>query len=152
MNTLRISFSPLPSASSKPSKTRACWGLNIPLAICVFSLSPVMSAVGTSPLTVRWLKTTGMSSLDTTSLMALPNSVEIPPAPSPATCNTSVLSTQIGRRWSKTHTTMPFAPFLTALRSKSLCISSYAYRISTRGMEPTSATCAVCFAFACTAG
>lgn len=83
-NTSRISLRSFFSASSNPSRILDCWGLNIPLAILVFALSPVKSAVGTSPFTVRCDNTTGMLCFTTMSLIAEPKSVETPPAPSPA--------------------------------------------------------------------
>lgn len=83
-NTSRISLRFFFSANNNPSRILDCWGLNIPLAILVFALSPVKSAVGTSPFTVRCDNTTGMLCFTTMSLIAEPKSVETPPAPSPA--------------------------------------------------------------------
>ena len=83
--TPRISSLPFPSASNNPSKTRDFCGFKNPLAIWVSLLSPVIPDVGTSPLTVRWLLTTGMLRLVTMSLIAVSKEVETPPAPAPAT-------------------------------------------------------------------
>jgi hypothetical protein len=83
-NTSRISLRSFFSANNNPSKILDCWGLNIPLAILVFALSPVKSAVGTSPFTVRCDNTMGILCFVTMSLIAEPKSVETPPAPSPA--------------------------------------------------------------------
>ena len=83
-NTSRISLRPFFSANNNPSKTLDCWGLNIPLAILVSAFAPVKSAVGTSPFTVRCDNTTGILCFAPMSLIAEANSVETPPAPSPA--------------------------------------------------------------------